>query len=34
MERGRAVLYTPWYWRWIMRVIRALPEPLFVRLRF
>jgi len=34
MEHGRAVLYTPWYWRWIMRVIRALPEPLFVRLRF
>lgn len=29
----RSVLYTPWFWRWIMLVVRALPEPLFHRLR-
>lgn len=34
MERGRSVIYTPWFWRWIMLVIRLIPERLFVRLRF
>jgi hypothetical protein len=31
--RGRDVLYTPWFWRPIMAVIRAIPEPVFKRLR-
>lgn len=30
--RRRTVLYTPWFWRWIMLVIRHLPQPLFHRL--
>ncbi|NCA87774.1 MAG: SDR family oxidoreductase [Gammaproteobacteria bacterium] len=34
MEKGKAVIYTPWWWRWIMGVIRLIPEALFVRLRF
>ncbi len=34
MEQGRSVIYTPWFWRWIMLVIRLIPERLFVRLRF
>ncbi|MDW8371253.1 MAG: SDR family NAD(P)-dependent oxidoreductase, partial [Geminicoccaceae bacterium] len=34
IARRRSVLYTPWFWRWIMLVIRLLPEPLFHRLRF
>ena len=34
MERRRSVIYTPWFWRWIMLIIRHLPERLFVRLRF
>lgn len=33
IERRRSVLYTPWFWRWIMLVVRALPEPLFHRTR-
>lgn len=33
MEKGRSVIYTPWYWRWIMLVIRYFPESIFVRLR-
>ncbi|MCS7268696.1 MAG: SDR family oxidoreductase [Geminicoccaceae bacterium] len=33
VERGRSVLYTPWFWRWIMLVLRHLPQPLFHRLR-
>jgi len=34
MEKGRAVIYTPWFWRWILLIIRSIPERLFVRLRF
>jgi short-subunit dehydrogenase len=34
MEKGRSVIYTPWYWRWIMLIIRHIPESIFVRLRF
>ena len=29
----RNVLYTPWFWRWVMWVIRAIPEPIFKRLK-
>ena len=28
---GPAILYTPWFWRWIMLVIRLVPEPVFRR---
>ncbi|HNX97849.1 MAG TPA: SDR family NAD(P)-dependent oxidoreductase, partial [Candidatus Aminicenantes bacterium] len=31
-RQHRNVLYTPWPWVWIWRVIRHLPEPLFVRI--
>jgi short-subunit dehydrogenase len=31
---GRAVLYTPWFWRGILAVVRALPRPLFHRTSF
>jgi decaprenylphospho-beta-D-erythro-pentofuranosid-2-ulose 2-reductase len=31
MQDGRGVLYTPWFWRWIMAIVRALPEGVFVR---
>ena len=33
IERGRAVAYVPWFWRWILLVIRMLPRPLFHRLK-
>ena len=33
LERGFGVVYTPWFWRWIMVVIRHLPERLFVRMK-
>lgn len=29
----RDVVYTPWFWWWIMTIICAIPEPLFKRLR-
>jgi short-subunit dehydrogenase len=38
IDRGirhrRNVIYTPWYWRIVMAVVRALPEPIFKRLRW
>jgi short-subunit dehydrogenase len=31
--RGRDVVYLPWFWRWIMLIIRMIPEGLLKRLR-
>jgi short-subunit dehydrogenase len=31
-ERGGLVVYAPWFWRWIMLVIRLLPARVFNRL--
>jgi len=33
MEGGTAVLYTPWFWRWIMMIIRSVPDAIFRRTR-
>lgn len=33
VKKGRSVVYVPGYWRAIMTVIRAIPEPVFKRLR-
>lgn len=30
----RAVAYIPGFWRWIMLLVRAIPERVFVRLKF
>lgn len=30
-DRRCSTLYTPWFWRWIMVVIRAVPDRIFVR---
>lgn len=29
---GRSTAYVPWIWRWIMLVIRLIPEPIFIRM--
>jgi short-subunit dehydrogenase len=34
MDRGTPVVYTPWFWRPIMAIIRCVPERIFQRLRF
>lgn len=31
IHAGSSVVYTPWYWRPIMALVRALPEKLFVK---
>lgn len=30
---SKNTLYTRWFWRWIMAIIRAIPEPLFKRMQ-
>jgi short-subunit dehydrogenase len=31
-DARRDVVYVPWFWRWIMLVVRSIPEALFKRL--
>ena len=33
LDRGFGIVYTPWFWRWIMLIIRLIPERLFVRMK-
>lgn len=33
IDKGRSTLYTPWFWRWIMMIIRAIPELVFKRMK-
>lgn len=33
MEKKRNVVYLPWFWRYIMLIIRHIPEPIFKRLK-
>ena len=32
MEAGSDVIYTPWFWRWIMLAVRLVPERVFKKL--
>jgi short-subunit dehydrogenase len=29
IRKNRAVLYTPWFWRWIMLIVRNIPDRIF-----
>jgi decaprenylphospho-beta-D-erythro-pentofuranosid-2-ulose 2-reductase len=31
-HKGQDVVYSRWYWRWIMRIIKVMPEKIFKRL--
>lgn len=33
IARGAATIYTPWWWRWIMLIIRLMPEAIFMRMK-
>jgi short-subunit dehydrogenase len=33
MDRGADVVYVPWFWRWIMLVIKLIPERVFKNLK-
>jgi decaprenylphospho-beta-D-erythro-pentofuranosid-2-ulose 2-reductase len=32
VSRRGDTIYTPWFWRWIMLIIRLIPDPIFRRL--
>jgi len=32
VRKRRNVIYTPFFWRWIMLIIRLIPEPIFKKL--
>ena len=32
-KRGACVIYTPWFWRWILWIIKMIPESIFRKLR-
>ena len=32
VEKKKNVIYTPFFWRWIMLIIRSIPEPIFKKL--
>ncbi len=34
IEKKQRIIYTPWFWRYIMLVIRFIPEKLFCRINF
>jgi short-subunit dehydrogenase len=33
MDKRRDVLFAPWFWRWIMLVVRLIPEGIFKKLK-
>lgn len=33
VKKRRNVIYTPFFWRWIMLIIRHIPEPVFKKLK-
>ena len=32
-KKKKDVLYTPFFWRWIMLIIRSIPERVFKKLQ-
>lgn len=33
LEKGKDVIYVKWFWRWIMFIIRNIPESIFKKLK-
>jgi len=33
LRHPRPVVYVPWFWRWVMLVVRVIPGPIFRKLR-
>jgi short-subunit dehydrogenase len=29
VKKKRNVVYVKWFWKWIMRIITSIPEPMF-----
>lgn len=33
VRRKKMILYTPWFWRWIMAIIKCVPERIFRKMK-
>jgi len=33
LEKKKEIIYVPWFWRWIMLLIKAVPEKIFKKMR-
>lgn len=33
IERRKGVVYTPWFWRYIMAIVRMIPEVIFLKIK-
>jgi decaprenylphospho-beta-D-erythro-pentofuranosid-2-ulose 2-reductase len=33
IKKKRNIIYVKWFWRWIMLIIRNIPEPVFKKLK-
>jgi short-subunit dehydrogenase len=34
IDRKKDVVYLPWFWRFVMCIVRAIPETVFKRMSF
>jgi len=34
VDRGKAEAYVPWFWWWIMAIVRNMPEPIYQQFSF
>jgi len=32
MKKGKEVVYLPWFWRYIMLIVKSIPEPVFKKM--
>jgi decaprenylphospho-beta-D-erythro-pentofuranosid-2-ulose 2-reductase len=32
IDKKKNIIYTPWFWRWIMLIIRLIPESVFKKM--
>ncbi len=33
LDKRKDILYTPWYWQWIMVIIKSIPERIFKKMK-
>ncbi|MBX9878346.1 MAG: SDR family oxidoreductase [Candidatus Obscuribacterales bacterium] len=33
LKANKQVVYTPWFWQWIMLIIKTIPEPIFMKMK-
>ena len=34
IKQGKDMVYLPWFWKWIMFIIKSIPEKVFKKLNF